>query len=146
MRAFLFAWNPVKWPWPGLSGDIRTLRETGILTEAWSCASKRSVRMGDRAFLVRVGKKPTGLMGSGYISSEPFESERNGIRRVRVTINFEVLLDPETEPILGMEELRSGVLKQQLWSPQASGISIKPHVAFGLEEVWNAFLSGRYSR
>jgi len=79
-------------------------------------------------------------MGSGYISSEPFMSEKNGRPRMRVLINFEVLLNPETDPILSMDELRSGILKQQLWSTQASGISIKPHVVPELEELWYAFL------
>ncbi len=140
MNAFLFAWNPVKWPWPTLTEDIRVLSDTGMHTDLWSCASHKSVREGDRAFLVRVGKKPTGLMGSGYVSSEPFYSEKNGISRMRVLINFDVLLDPGSEPILGMEELRSGVLKQQLWSPQASGISIRPQLVPELEELWQAFL------
>ena len=143
MNAFLFAWNPVKWPWPELPDDIRLLRETGFYTEAWSCASRKSVREGDRAFLVRLGKKPTGIMGSGTIASEPFLSDKNGRQRIRVLLHFDVLLDPETEPILGMDELRSGVLKQQLWSPQASGISIQPHLVPELEELWHAFLQRR---
>src|SRR5687768_2799827 len=99
MNSFLFAWNPVKWPWPELPDDIRSLHETGLHTEAWSCASHKSVREGDRAFLVRLGKKPTGIMGSGYISSAPFSSNKNGKERTRVLINFEVLLDPDKEPI-----------------------------------------------
>jgi hypothetical protein len=140
MNAFLFSWNPVKWPWPELSDDIRMLHETGLHTEAWSCASHKSVREGDRAYLIRLGRKPLGIMGSGYVSSEPFMSDKNGKPRMRVLINFEILLNPETEPILGIDELRSGILKQQLWSTQASGISIKPQVVPELEELWVSFL------
>lgn len=143
MNAFLFSWNPVKWPWPQLQDDIRMLHETGMHTEAWSCVSHKTVREGDRAFLIRLGQKPTGIMGSGYVSSTPFTSEKDGRVRTRVLINFEVLLNPETEPILGMDELRSGILKQQLWSTQASGISIKPQVAPELEELWRAFLQSQ---
>ena len=143
MKAFLFAWNPVKWPWPELPNDIIILRETGIFVEAWSCSSHKSVRPGDRAYLIRLGKQPMGIMGSGFVSSEPFTSDKNGVRRTRVLINFEVLLDPDREAILPMEELRSGKLKDQHWSTQASGISIKPHVVEELDALWLEFLARR---
>lgn len=141
MKTFLFAWNAEKWEWPELEQDVRELRETGLLIEHWSCASHKSVRPGDKAYLIKLGKEPKGIMGSGFISSEPFAGlNRRGQPRMRVMINFEVLLNPDKEEILGLDVLKSGKLGKQHWSTQSSGISIKPEVAHELDAVWEDFL------
>lgn len=147
MKAFLFAWNPDKWEWPDLAQDVKDLEETGIFTDAWSCASHKAVREGDRAYLIKLGKEPKGIMGSGYISSEPFMGENHrGQPRMRILINFERLLDPEKEELLSLDVLKSGVLAAQHWSTQSSGIAIKQEVAEELEQVWNDFIRSRRNK
>ncbi|RZJ68776.1 MAG: hypothetical protein EOO50_00935 [Flavobacterium sp.] len=141
MKTFLFAWNAEKWKWPTLKDDILELRQTGIFVEDWSCASHKSVKIGDAAFLIKLGKEPRGIIGSGFVSSEPFEgTNHSGKHRIRVMINFETLRDPFTERILDMETLNSGILSKQHWSTQSSGISIKNDVADELKQVWKEFL------
>ena len=141
MNAFLFAWNNEKWPWPDLEQDVKDLAETGIFVDAWSCSSHKAVREGDRAYLIKLGKDPKGIMGSGYISSEPFMGENHrGQPRMRILINFERLLNPYKEEILLLDVLKSGSLAAQHWSTQSSGIKIKPQVAEELEQVWQDFL------
>ena len=144
MNTFLFAWNPDKWEWPGLDQDVKDLAKTGIFVDAWSCASHKAVGEGDRAYLIKLGKDPKGIMGSGYISSEPFMGENHrGQPRMRILINFEKLLDPYNEEILSLDVLKSGALAAQHWSTQSSGIKIKPEVADELEQVWQDFLRNK---
>ncbi len=146
MPAYLFAWNPHKWPWPEMEKDIETLRRTGHLREDWSCASHRSIRVGDRAFMVHVGEEPRGIIGSGTVVEGPFlgqkrHNAKKGSRPVhRVMIDFDVLLNPALEPILPVEILRLDEMRDQMWTPQSSGIRIQPQFEPTLEGLWKDFL------
>jgi hypothetical protein len=51
-----------------------------------------------------------------------------------------VLLNPDKEPILTLDILKTGNLAAQTWTPQASGISIRPELVDELEGVWLDFL------
>lgn len=139
--AFLFAWNPVKYQWPELRERMTALKHGERVTEDWSCASKQ-VKPGNRAFLSLVGVAQRGIFASGYISSELFLGKSHrGKMANRVMIDFDTLLDPNTQPILSLDLLRLGTLDKQLWTPQASGISIKPELLPELEAVWKDFLA-----
>lgn len=149
-NSYLFVWNPNKWnQWtdpsnePYIEKNIEELKNTGKVTLMWSCRSHKSIRPGDRAFLVRVGSTPRGIFASGKIVSEPFLSQHwNGEDKdvSRVLIEFDNLLNPEKEPILTVDNLDKGKLSKQTWTPQSSGISIKPEVIDELEEEWFEFL------
>ncbi|AXI99671.1 5-methylcytosine-specific restriction enzyme A [Cyclonatronum proteinivorum] len=146
MNTYLFAWNPTKWSWTDLAQNIESLNQTGRVIQKWSCVSHKQVRLGDRAFLVRLGTEPKGIMGSGTIISEAFLSEHwSGEDKLvhRVFIEFDTLLNPMKEPILSLEALDIGKLSRQVWTPQASGISIKPDVTNELEAIWFNFLNDR---
>lgn len=149
-RAYLFVWNPNNWhQWkdpnhvPYIEQNIEELQSTGKVTLMWSCRSHKSIRPGDRAFLVRVGSNPRGIMASGKVASEAFLSQHwSGEDRdvPRVLIEFDVLLNPDKEPILTLDNLDKGNLSKQTWTPQSSGISIKPEIVDELEEEWFEFL------
>ena len=81
MKAYLFGWNPLKWEWAAIDDDIARLKSEGKLEEAWSVASHKSIRPGDRAYVVRLGQEPKGIFASGYISSEPYLALRRGRQR-----------------------------------------------------------------
>jgi hypothetical protein len=140
MKAYLFGWNPVKWEWAGLDNDIKTLVGTGKFEENWSVASHKTIQPGDRAYVIRLGKEPRGIFASGFIASEPYHAYRNGRKCYRIDIAFDVLLNPEKESILTMDILKTGDLAAQNWTPQASGISIKPQLVDEVEGVWLNFL------
>jgi 5-methylcytosine-specific restriction protein A len=114
------------------------------VTESWTCVSHKKIKPGDRAFFSKVGAEPRGIFSSGQISSQPFLSRgRNGKDIHCVMIEFDVLLDPDTTPILTLDILAIGKLEKQLWTPQSSGISIKPEYAEELELVWKDFLQNQ---
>lgn len=140
MKAYLFGWNPVKWEWPAIDDDIGRLKTDGKLEEAWSVASHKSIKPGDKAYIIRLGAEPKGIFASGYISSEPYLALRNGRQRYRINISFDVMINPDKQPILTIDMLKTNNLASQNWTPQASGISIKPYLADELEDIWLNFL------
>jgi 5-methylcytosine-specific restriction protein A len=143
LNTFLFSWNPKKYPWDDLDKAVKTCHKFGKYSDAWSCISYKHVQPGDRAFLVRVGAVPRGIIGSGYISSEPYlaphwNDESKTVYRVK--IDFDVLLDPEHEKVLLLEDLKMKSKAKQMWTPQSSGILIKKDVVGELEGAWDRFL------
>jgi hypothetical protein len=140
MKAYLFGWNPLKFEWADLDDDIKKLADTGKLEDNWSVISHKSIRPGDRAYIVRVGVEPKGIFASGIIASDAYPAFRNGRHYYRITVALDVLLNPDKEPILTLDILKTGNLAAQNWTPQASGISIKPELVDELEGVWQDFL------
>lgn len=141
MNAYLFGWNPVKFKWENLDDDIQTLKVDGKLVDNWSVVSHKNIKPGDRAYIVRLGAEPKGIFASGTIASLPYPTVKKGRNYYRVDIALDVLLNPVKEPILTFAILKIGILAEQTWSPQASGISIRPYLADELESVWLNFLS-----
>ncbi|TFF33819.1 hypothetical protein [Mucilaginibacter psychrotolerans] len=140
MKAFLFGWNPIKFAWADMDDDIQKLKTTGKLVDNWSVASHKTIQPGDRAYIVRLGVEPKGIFASGIISSEAYVAFRKGRHYHRIEISIDTLLNPDKEPILTMDILKTGNLAKQNWSPQASGISIHPELTDELEGVWQDFL------
>lgn len=144
MNTYLFVWNPKKWNWTTLEQSIAQLTDTGKVTEKWSCQSYKTIKPGDRTFLARVGVPPRGIIGSGIVTTLPFLSRHwSGEDKdvYRVMIEFDVLLNADVEPILTREILNQGKLASQNWTPQASGISIRPELVDELEAVWFDFVT-----
>jgi hypothetical protein len=143
MKAYLFGWNPIKFEWADIDEDIKKLAVTGKLVDNWSVASHKTIQPGDRAYIVRVGVEPKGIFASGIISSEPYLAFRKGRHYYRINITLDVLLNPDKEPILTLAILKTGNLAAQTWTPQASGISIRPELVDELEGVWRDLLETR---
>jgi 5-methylcytosine-specific restriction protein A len=140
-KTFLFTWNPKKWSWDDLPQAVYDANAEGRYHNCWSCAAIRQVSVGDRAFLMRLGVAPKGLMGSGVIVSEPFEAPhwnperaRQGDTDYQVGIIFDALSDL---PIMGEEQLTSGSLGKHHWFPQNSGTQIPEDIALELETEWS---------
>ena len=143
-KTFLFAWNPKKWKWETLQQSIDQIEQTGQATEKWSVISHRKIQPGDKAFLMRLGDEPKGIMAAGFVSTVPFLSKHwsgEGKSMHCVMINFEVILDPGAEPLLSLDILNQGNLANVNWTPQSSGIEIAPEIADELEAVWFDFLT-----
>jgi len=141
MKAYLFGWNPIKFAWDDLDEDVKRVSAGEKLEDNWSVVSHKTIQPGDRAYIVRVGQEPKGIFASGYITSEPYLALRKGRTYYRIAITFDILLNPDKEPILTLDILKTGNLAAQTWTPQASGISIKPELVDELEGVWLDFLN-----
>jgi len=142
INTYLFAWNPNNWPWKELEENIEELQNSGSVKLRWSCRSHKSVKVGDRAFLVRLGSSPRGIMASGTVVSLPFlaghwSGEEKQVERV--IIEFDAILNPSKSPILPLHSL----LPSQNWTPQSSGISISKEASEDLEKKWFEFLNSQ---
>lgn len=144
MRTYLLVWNPKKWTWTNLESDIEAVNETGRCSENWSCGRNKSIEVGDRIFLIKVGTEPKGIIGAGYATTKPYAGKHwSGENRetLYIDIEYEALLNPEKEPILTLDLLEMGKLAKQHWMPQTSGISIRPELVDELEALWFDFLT-----
>jgi hypothetical protein len=140
MSTFLFAWNAKKWPWPEIDESISALKNGETVIEPWRVAAYKRIRVGDRAFMVHVGKEPRGIFGSGVVHSLPYLPKDGGHVHL-VDLKIDTLLNPEKENILTLDILAIGKLAKQMWTPQGSGILIQPEIVEELEAVWEDFLN-----
>ena len=98
MKTYLFAWNPKRWEWTDLPQAVAEAKEKGGYLSQLTCKSYKSVKEGDRAFLIRLGVPPKGIIGAGLVFSQPFRkryynSERaeQGDEVYSVSILFDLL-------------------------------------------------------
>ena len=148
MTTYLLTWNPAKWPWPELDKCIQTIKTTGHYSDTWSCGRNRKIVEGDRFFLIRQGKEPRGIIGSGWVASPVFDDrhwdevkQAAGQRAWYVMVDFDVLLNADREPILSRAQLDAGVLGHMHWDSQSSGIVNPEPVPRRLELKWAQLLA-----
>jgi 5-methylcytosine-specific restriction protein A len=144
-NSYLFTWNPNKWDWVDLGESIEHLKDVGYVERRWSCGNSKSVQKGDRIFLVRLGKEPKGIMGSGYAKSSyyvaPHWDGTEGKLANYIDIDFDILIDPKNNPLFYKDLLDSvDPEKTQQWFPQQSGTSIKLELMESLEASWFNFV------
>jgi len=137
-KAYIFIWNPITWPWD-IDEAINEVETTGKVEVNWKCGNTKSISIGDRIFLIKLASKPKGMIASGRAISKPVMIKKWG--GLYTKIEFDILFNPDKDPILPIEVLQTGKLaKQGTWTPQASGISIKPELVSALEKKWSQFL------
>jgi len=155
MTTYLFTWNPERWNWKYLQGNISEVKENGYSTEPWSCGVTKKIHKGDRAFLIKLGKtqrhksndSKKGIVASGWVVSGCYEADHwdkdanaRGKSALFVEIDWDLILDPQKE-IFPIEQLSVGVYRDVHWTPQASGMHIPENVAEQLEKDWAKFLN-----
>lgn len=147
MTTYLFTWNPERWKWTYLQESIAQVQENGYCTERWSCGVTRKINIGDRAFLIKLGKEPRGLVASGWIASTVYESPHwdKSLRELGhlanfVDVDWDTILNPEID-IFPRKWLDTGAYVQMHWNSQASGVTIPDDIAFQLEQDWAKFLN-----
>ncbi len=150
MSTHLLSWNPDRWDWKDIEQSIMELNETGVYRDSWSCGVNKSIKPDDRLFLIRLGREPKGICASGYAISNVYQGEHwsgepNKLANY-VAFEYDVLLNSEKEDILKLSILKNGILGEQHWTAQNSGIIIKPNVAIELEKLWYNFTFSKNHR
>jgi 5-methylcytosine-specific restriction protein A len=90
---------------------------TGRCSQRWSCGNTKSIQPGDRIFLLKVGTEPKGIIAAGFATSTPFyERHWSGENKdtLYIDVDFEVLLNPDQEPILTVDILKTGNLANKI--------------------------------
>ncbi len=152
-RSWLFSWNPKKFQWHSFADDRRTTHDGRKVIDEWAC-SNRDVQVRDRAYLVRLGLEPRGIVAVGEVTSEPYmtphfdEDEKQKGKEHRVAqVAFTRIQDPsQGDPFITAADLERIDEDGQVWFPQSSGIEIKKNSAELLESEWKKVVeSGDYS-
>ncbi|HEY8242278.1 MAG: hypothetical protein ACHQJ7_10265 [Vicinamibacteria bacterium] len=140
MATHLFAFNPKLWNWPSLAGDIRTLARRGHFDTEWSCGRFRAIEPGSRAFMVRLGVAPKGLIGSGVVMTAPAERDHwidskraAGALARSVVLRLDQLFEM---PLITFDELDVPPWRRFRWGVRASGTRLPSALADALEPWW----------
>ncbi len=146
MKTWLFTWNPNNWQWDTTVDGYNELRkeisQIGFTIAKWSCGINKSIEMGDRIFLIRLGTKDRGIVASGYAETKVFKGTHwnkdkaaEGLETRRIYIRFDRILNIDAGEYLPYEKLIE-IDKEYHWSPQASGVNIPIKTAEKLEKAW----------
>lgn len=144
MNTYLTTWNPKNWAWTTLEEDaVRTVGGERVV-ESWSCGNTKRIVAGDRLFLLKQGAKPPkGIMASGLAVSDVYEAAHwdedraaQGEKALHVGAEWDVILNPENEPLLPVSVFQDADLPSVHWNTQSSGILIPPAVAERMETLW----------
>ncbi len=139
VAAWLLTWNPKKYNVGGIGTEEYSLGFNVGDVEAWRCLNS-GVKIGDIAYLLRVGAgiEPKGIVARGVITSEYYDksdAESDGEMRRVVDFKIEEIRETCEQGLLSSYLLKL-CFPEQEWSPQASGIAIKPLVLVKLNEMW----------
>jgi hypothetical protein len=129
VAAFLFAWNPRHRRPASLADDIRRLERKGRVQITWRSGMRRQLPVGSRAFLVRLGQEPRGIIGAGWTRTIP-SGEPLG-----VDIEFETLNET---PLIAFPRLLTRPFDAVHWTIQSSGVEIPDRVAAELDRLIRA--------
>jgi len=139
---YLFAFNPAIWNWPELPADVRRLARRGHLDATWSCGRHRNIEPGSRAFLVRLGVAPKGILGSGVTLTVPetrlhWRKERAAAGHTynRTTLRLEHLFEL---PLITFDELTVPPFRRFRWGVRSSGTYLPETIADALEDLWES--------
>ena len=145
MATFLFAWNPKIWNWPDLPAYGRRIARKGFVDAQWASGRTRQIEPGSRAFMVRLGVPPKGIIGSGVTLTAPVlgphwrdDKIALGIQTLHLDIRWEALFEL---PQISFDELAVPPFSRFRWATRASGMRIPTHVADALEDLWEMKLA-----
>ncbi len=146
MKTWLFTWNEERWHWnDSLNGYKELMNDISQIRHAyckWTCGVNKSIQLGDRIFLIKLGSAPKGIVASGYAATGVFEGthwdsekKEQGRKARRIFVDFDKIKDYEVGHILGFDILTE-ISNTFKWSSQSSGIEIPESIALKLEEQW----------
>lgn len=138
-HTYLLTWNPGRFSWETFEEDWDVFYMGSRPRFRWSCGNTKSIEVGDRVFLMRLGyqEEIKGIVASGIVTVSPFEAPHwhgEGGTPTALYIEFEpdVLLNPDTDDLLDPK-----IVTQEFdWYPQRSGITIPHEIVPYLEQVW----------
>lgn len=145
MSSYLLTWNPKRWDWDDLLEYIKKLKRAGFVTSRWSCGNSKRIQVGDRVYLIRLGKLPKGIFASGIVIKDSYEGVHwdeekaaSGKKAKFVEVQWDILLNPESELIISLEQLKNEKpFSTFKWETQSSGINIPDEIANALEQMLN---------
>jgi hypothetical protein len=101
MTAWLLTWNPkrtvLEEGW--LAGESAKIRQGKNVSWTWSCGNTMSIAPGDRVFMLRQGREPRGVYGTGVVTRGSYRGAhwdgKRGHKAIYVRFKLDKLVDPE---------------------------------------------------
>jgi hypothetical protein len=141
MSTFLLTWNPERWFWDpkDRSKEARQVAAGRQVKDQWSTGNRNSdIHPGvDRAFLLRQGPEPRGIVASGLFTSPPFEDAHwdgtKGKLANYAKITWDVVLEDDDLLPLALLKLK---IPSVYWEPPGGGVRLVPPADAALERLW----------
>lgn len=145
MAGYLFAWNPHQQAWDDFAEASLTVKRGHPILKTWSITDGQA-QAGDRAYLIRVGGEPSGILASGTITLGPYWKEirnpdkaANSDMQYFVDIQLDVLLDPSIDRILEWDKLDPRIVTPFKDDTKSAGVLIPEECAADLEKTWGLY-------
>jgi hypothetical protein len=136
---YLFTWKPGHWPYSELKRLVATFKSGRNAIEPWRCQAHRKIRIGDKAYMVKLGDAPRGIFGIGTVSGEPYKNPEasEGENAWLVPITFDLLVDPTKSLLMPESNLMKLDAPKHRWHPQGSGITLEANAARAIDRFVN---------
>ena len=109
----------------------------------WSILEHEKAHVGDRFVFIKVGyDKPTGIVGVGHFTTEPFLGEDwsgQGRKIYYMKMEWESVIKPTSDKILKTDVLIDAI-PEITWSKGKAGVMIAPEIAEKVETLWHDHL------
>ena len=109
----------------------------------WSIVEHEKAHEGDKFFFVKVGyAKPTGIIGVGHFTSEPYVDEDwsgQGRKIYYMDMDWETVIKPTSDKVLKTNVLIDAI-PEVIWSKGKAGVEVSPEVAEKIEALWKKHL------
>ncbi len=109
----------------------------------WSIVEHEKAHAGDRFVFIKVGyEKPTGIVGVGHFTSEPFLGDDwsgQGRKVYYMKMDWESVIKPTSDKILKTHKLIE-VIPEVMWSKGKAGVEVAPDIADKIESLWHDHL------
>jgi len=143
MGSWLLTWNPAVWAWTEHAADAARVSEGSTEPIRWSTGNTKKVSVGDRAFLLRQGSDPKGIVGSAWAVSDSLVARHHDPARAArgETMNaamfrFDHIVDFAHEKPLPVSTFTGTVAASVNWNTPASGITVAPDASRVIDEQW----------
>jgi 5-methylcytosine-specific restriction protein A len=148
MTAWLLTWNPKRtvlgegW----LAGESAKIRQGKNVSWKWSCGNTKSIAPGDRVFMLRQGREPRGVYGTGVVTRGSYRGAhwdgKRGHKAIYVRFKLDKLVDPEKYGCVSLGELQRRCPSSVKWTTQSSGIHVPDDSAPVIDRLLAACFSG----
>ncbi len=109
----------------------------------WSIVEHDKAHEGDKFVFVRVGySKPTGIIGVGHFTTEPFEGKDwsgQGRETWYMGMEWETVIKPTSDSILKTDVLID-VIPEVYWTKGKAGVEVSHEIAARIEDLWHGHL------
>ncbi len=134
MTAFLLTWKESGWPHENIVRMVETLGVQGYVDEPWRIAAHKMAKPGDAVWVLKQGRGPKGIFGSGQLTGPAAPGEAgNGKTQWMAPVRFHAFVDPRQRLLID-EQSVGRILRATQLRAQASGYPLDDQQADALRQ------------